>query len=231
MTANNRRIALAAAVAAVVLLPRSSEATISRSISFEEKVDGAAAVVLAKVVKNESRWDPSKRWILTYTTLKVDRALKGQPMQNSDLTVVTPGGEVDGIRQETIGAPAFEPGEEQVVFVANSKLGPTVAFMEQGAYDVQTDARGEKMIIPTASDSVVMDQQRGMAAPGEAPRSLNQFERAVKQRINVRNAEMKLIQKRNQQSPLVDLLARNKALVVLAIVGAMLASWQLLKKS
>jgi hypothetical protein len=229
MTTNNRRIALAAAVAATVLLPRSSEATISRSVSFDEKVDGAAAVVLAHVVKSEARWDPSKRWILTYTTFKVDRSLKGEPIQN-DLTLVTPGGEMDGIRQETIGAPAFEPGEEQVVFVANSKLGPTVAFMEQGAYDVQTDSRGEKMIMPAASDSVVMDQQRGTAAAAETPRSLNQFERAVKQRVQTQRAEMEMIQQRKQASPLVDLLARNKSLVALAVVGALLATWQLLKQ-
>lgn len=229
MTTNNRRLALVAAVAASVLLPRSSEATISRSVSFDEKVDGAASVVLGRVVKNETRWDPSKRWILTYTTVKVDRSLKGQPLQN-DLTIVTPGGEIDGVRQETIGAPAFEPGEEQVLFVANSKLGPTVAFMEQGAYDVQTDSRGEKMIIPAASDAVVMDQQRGSAAAAEAPRSLNQFERAVKLRVQEQRAEMEMIQKRNESSPLLDLVSRNKALVALAIIGAVLATWQLLKQ-
>jgi hypothetical protein len=225
MTTNNRRIALAAAVAASVLLPSSSYATVARSVSFNEKVDASATVVLGRCVKNEARWDASKRWILTYSTFAVDRSLKGAPVQG-DLTVVTPGGELNGIRQETIGA----PGDEQVLFVANSKLGPTIAFMEQGAYDVQTDSRGEKVIIPAASDSVIVDSQRGMAAAAEAPRSLSSFEGAVKQRVQQQRAEMEMIQRRKQSSPIVDLLGRNKALVTLALIGALLATWQLLKQ-
>jgi hypothetical protein len=213
MSANNRRFLLAAvATSAVLSFPQAGDASVARAVEFNEKVDNAAVIVVGRCTKAEARWDAQKRQILTYATFKVDKALKGQA---SEITVATPGGTVDGIHQETIGSPIFEPGDEQLLFVANSSIGPTVLYLAQGAYDV-----------------VRMDTQRGIAVAPEQPRTLDQLEREVRTRIAARRTEMAALQQKQAQpsASLMDVLARNKALVMLAMVGAALATWQLMKQ-
>lgn len=228
MTPNNRRLLLAAmAVATVLSFPKPAEASVARAVRFEEKVDNAAMIVVGRCTRSEARWDASKRWILTYSTFKVEKSLKGQPA--TEITVATPGGTVDGIHQQTIGSPIFEPGDEQVLFVANSSIGPTVLYLDQGTYDVREEA-GRKVAEPPQSDAVRLDTQRGVAVAPEEPRTLDELERAVKARIQARHNEMQLVREREQKQSLVDVLASHKLLVLLALIGAALATWQLMKQ-
>src|SRR6476620_5926017 len=100
MTTNNRTLFAVVLAAASTFVPVRAHATVAQAASFDEKVENAESIVLGRCVKTESRMDPSGRWIVTYSTFKVDQALKGQPA--SEVTVVTPGGEVNGIHQDTI---------------------------------------------------------------------------------------------------------------------------------
>jgi hypothetical protein len=36
--------------------------------TFDDKVDRAASIILGKCLRQESRFDPSGRWIVTYST-------------------------------------------------------------------------------------------------------------------------------------------------------------------
>jgi hypothetical protein len=86
---------------------------------------------------------------------------------------------------------------------------------------------------PAASDAVTIDTQRGMAVPAEEPRTLQQFERDVRdaeQRRAIKN-RMEMI-KRQPQEPLSlwSTIVRNKFLVALAIAGVALATWQYLRR-
>lgn len=174
-------------VAALTLATASSaSASIARAVSFDEKVAAAESVVVGKVVSQRSGPDPSGRWILTWSTFEVESALKGTAPRH--LTVVTPGGSHDGIRQETIGSPEFREGAEHVVFVDESQAGPTVAFLDQGVYDVVRDSRGRALVRPTASRLMVVDQATGMAAPasGEmsAPVPLEEFQSRIRASVD-----------------------------------------------
>lgn len=221
MTPNNPRLALAVAFALAV--PFAAEGSVSRSVKFEEKVDGAAAIVVGRCVKTESRWDAQKRFIVTYSTFEVEKTMKGRA--DSTVTVVTPGGEVDGIRQETIGAPSFAPGDENVLFVANSAAGPTVLFLDQGAYDIRTEG-SQKIVEPVQSEAVRVDTQRGVAVATEEPKSLDMFERAVRERVRERRAQdMKMLEERAKEESLWEMVARNKALVFLALIGIAIATF------
>src|SRR5205085_9474331 len=130
MTPNNRLAAVAAAL--VLLALPAAHAAIAAAASFDDKVDNAAAIILGKCVRTESRLDPSGRWILTYSTFAVEKSFKGGAA--GEVTLVTPGGSVDGVHQSTIGVPAFREGDEHVVFVKNTRLGPTVLYFDQGTY-------------------------------------------------------------------------------------------------
>jgi hypothetical protein len=179
MIVNPRPRLLLPTLAVALLASVPASASVARAVPFEEKVGAADAIVLGKVVATESAWDPSHKFIVTRSTFQVEKALKGTPAPQ--LTLVTPGGSVDGIRQETIGVPSFDEGDERVVFVRSSKSGPTVAFFDQGVYDVKRDSFGAVMVEPAASELVLVDTKsvRAASAAAPAPETLADFERRV----------------------------------------------------
>src|ERR1043166_7796176 len=212
---------LGAVTLAVSLTAATAHATIQRAINFDDKVDQAAAIVLGKVVRTHSQWDPSHRWILTYSTFAVEQTLKGTAP--AEVTVVTPGGTVDGVVQSTIGIRAFREGDENVIFVKNTAAGPTVLYFDQGAYDV-ADVQGEKMVIPVSTGAVHVDTQRGAVVESEHPRKLRDFEGAVRESIaRTRANQMQIVheKQKQQQASLTDTLMKYKLLVALALIGTL----------
>jgi hypothetical protein len=226
MSANNQRAALAIA-AVLALTPVTAEATIAQAVQFDRKVEQSAAIVLGRVVSQQSSWDANKQRILTYSKFRIEKTLKGFPSQ--EVTIVTPGGQVGDIAQDYVGIPRFTPGEDHVVFLRNTRVGPTVAFLEQGAYRVETDSRGERVVQPLVSAAVLVDTQRGVAVPPESVRSLSDFEGSVRLSIQRRQAnQMKMIEeKKRQDASLWSTVKRNRTIVIIALLGAVLATWQL----
>lgn len=232
MTPNNRLAILA--LTALLAVP-AANAAVATAASFDDKVDNAAAIILGRVAHTESRFDPTGRWILTYSTFNVEKAYKGNAA--GQITLVTPGGSVNGIHQATVGVPAFQEGDEHVVFVKNTKSGPTVLYFDQGTYDVSTDERGERVVTPVPTSLVTVDEQRGMAVSADEPRTLRQFERAVgdsMKSMEARKQKMSAapeLQPKPQSRPtVIDTLGQNKLLFALALLGIALAAWQLWKK-
>jgi hypothetical protein len=230
MASNNLIRALAAT--AVILTIPSAHASMAVAATFDDKVDHAASIILGKCLRQEARFDPSGRWIVTYTTFAVERTMKGNPMP--EMTIVTPGGEVGGVHQSTIGIPAFHPGAEHVLFVKNSSLGPTVLYFDQGAYDVTTDEHGEKIVTPVPSNLVKIDTQRGMAVPNDAPRSLPLFERQVGDTLrNLRDEKMRMgmtaAERLRKEASLWSVARENKWTILLALAGIAFATWRLLR--
>lgn len=221
-----RTLALAAVL---TLLPSRTEATLAEAKSFDEKVDHAASIVVGRCVAKESRWDNARRWILTYYQFEVEKNLKGLP--SNRITIVTPGGAVDNVQQDTVGVPKFNIGDEHVLFVRNTQAGPTVLYFEQGAYRVVREGN-ERVVMPQSSGAVLIDTQAGKAVSAEQVRSLREFEGRVKDTLKRRDAiRMDMLDKqRKAETSILSALQRNKALVLLALIGAVLATWQLVKR-
>lgn len=230
MTSNNRTLPLATLLlaASALLVTSSAKATLFEAATFDEKVANAAAIVVGKVVKQESRFDPDKRWILTYTTLRVEKTLKGGVPQ--EITIVTAGGTVGETSQTTVGVPVFSEGSDNVVFVRNTKLGPTVLYQDQGAYDVVSD-RGDRIVRPVATGAVHLDTQRGVAVANESPRTLKQFESAVQNtERRIQYQQMEMVRGRKPQRTLWNTFADNKWIIIIGAFGVALASIHLLRK-
>lgn len=213
----------------LLLVPVAADATISRAVQFDEKVKDAASIVVGTCISQRSEWDAGHNWVLTYSTFRVSQTLKGNPTQ--EITIVTPGGTVGGITQEIIGVPQFRQGEEHALFVRNSQAGPTVLYLEQGDYRV-VEERGERLVQPTVSSAVLVDTGRGTAVSPEGRRSMREFEGRVRDTIERHQRyQMEIVkQKKQQQASLRSQLYRNRSLLALALIGALLATWQLSKR-
>ena len=216
--------------ALLLLVPVAAHATIAQAMKFDDKVENAASIIVGTCVAQRSEWDPARNWILTYSTFRIEKTLKGMPGQS--ITIVTPGGTVDGITQEIIGVPRFREGEEHALFLRNSQAGPTVLYLEQGAYKVIKE-RGERVVQPAVSSVVLVDTGRGSAVAPEGRRSLREFEGSVRETIRRREAtRMEIIQRqKREQASLRNQIRRNRELLALALIGALLATWQLFRRS
>lgn len=218
-----------AAAALSLLLPIAAHASLARAATFDDKVENAAAILVGKCVKQHADWDADHRWILTYSTFTVEKSLKG-PAQ-PEVTIVTPGGSVGGIHQDTVGMPAFREGNDNVLFIRNTAAGPTVLYFEQGAYDVVRNDHGDRIVQPVATDAVHIDTQRGVAVAPEGPRPLPQFEREVGESMRRALNRMGIVKPQpKKQASMSEILRRNKLLVVLAAFGLFLSAGQLFRR-
>ena len=199
-------------------------------MSLESKVDDAAGIFMGRCVSQQSQWDAAHKWIVTYSTFEVDQTLKGFPAQR--VTVVTPGGSVDGVHQETIGVPKFREGEQHVIFLRDTKIGSTVLDFEQGDYRVTSDDRGTLLAEPAVSAAVLISDSGAPVQP-ETVRPLAEFQTSIRDRVRKREIEkMEMIRERaNQEASLWNVVMRNRGLIALALAGAVLATWQLVKRS
>ena len=201
-------------------------ATTIRLIPFDQKVDRAASIFFGKCLRSESRLDPGGR-IVTYSTFAVEKMLKGAPAQEA--TVVLPGGTIGDVRTVVIGTPGLQDGQEYVVFVRNTSAGPTILYWTQGVYSVETDAGGQKNVIPVARGAVLIDTQRGMAVAAEEAMPIAQFESRLRDTISRHEAlRMEMVERQRSHSRgLLAVLFDNKMLVLLGL-GASAAAIRLL---
>jgi len=230
MTSNNHGIAAILMAAAAALIPVQAAATVVQAASFDEKVQAAESIILGRCTKTHSQFDPTGRWILTYSTFQIEESMKGLPAP--EITIVTPGGEVNGIHQDTIGVPTFRQGEEHVLFVRHSRVGPTVLYFDQGAYDVGTDEQGQKVVKPTPSGAVRLDTQRGVVVAPETEQPLRSFENSVRESIHRTGLNrMGMVPRpQEQQASIWSVIARNKLLATLALIGALIATWRFVRR-
>ena len=115
----------------------------------------------------------------------------------------------------------------------DTQSGPTIAFLEQGDYRVEKNARGDRLAVPAVSSGVLVDTGRGTAVNVEEPRALSDLENGVQNSVRrgaARNRMEMLEREKKQQSSLWNQIQRNKLLVTLALLGALIASWQLVRR-
>lgn len=246
MTPNNpfsqrRLCALIVSGVAVGLLTlaQPAGATLARAVSFDEKVATADSIVLGRCLRTESKFDPSGKWIVTYSTFAVEKSFKGGG-QPGEMTLVTPGGKVNGLHQRTVGVPEFQQGDAKVLFVKGSDLGPSVLFFDQGTYELAKDSRGETTVAPVQSAAVLLDSQTGQVTRSEEPiRTLRKFEQDVAvslrrtggKQIHEFSAAGKQPEKRASSvwRETLDFARENKLVLSLVALGLLIAMVQLLR--
>jgi hypothetical protein len=111
-----------------------------RQMSTEQLTTGSDVVVVGKVAGMKSAWTADRSRIVTTVSIAVDEQLKGAAPV-STLSVVVPGGEIDGVGEWYSHSARFRRDEEVVVFARKDKEGTMrVAGGSQGKVSVTRDA-------------------------------------------------------------------------------------------
>jgi hypothetical protein len=96
----------------MLLVHHAASLTVEK-ISLEELTAQSDLIVRGIVVSSSSQWEQSS--IYTYTTIRVEELLKGNPP--ADLRVKQLGGRVGEIAAEVPGTPELNPKDEVVLFL------------------------------------------------------------------------------------------------------------------
>jgi hypothetical protein len=95
----------------------------NQPVPIEERARGAERVVVATVAGANARYERNEfgdELIVTYATLQVEEALKGQGGQ---ITLAVEGGTVDGMTMRVSSLPVVSPGERAVFFLTPGPKG------------------------------------------------------------------------------------------------------------
>ena len=218
-------------VPALTLLCASTlPASVAKAMQFEEKVDRADAVVLGEVVRSSSRFEQGGKWIVTDTTVKVEKTFKGQSV--GEVVLTTPGGSVGGLHQQTVGVPRLENGAERVLFLKELKDGgTTIVGMAQGAYEVTKASDGKQIVLPMSSELILVDERTGMVVAAEESRkTVDQFEAAVRNATDKRpmiqaasSVSARITDRVEQAHPFSTFVEENKTILLVLAIGALLS--------
>ena len=146
-------------------------------ISVEDLTREADVIIIGDIKEVESRWNPGRTMIYTYSTLYVEKYVKGGEEQKT-LTIITEGGTVDDSSVWVEDVPIFTKNETVLVFLKQDEHGFTVVGWVQGKYIIENenvyDISGEKTsledflhrIEDTPQDVVTPAAQAIPEAPG-----------------------------------------------------------------
>lgn len=174
---NLARRAAVAALAVAASFP--VYGTLVPALSFEELVRDSETVVHGRVASVRVGWDADHAAIWTYYEIVPQEAFKGSP--GPALIIQEPGGEIDGLKMEVVGAPRYQVGEEVVVFAARAPLGLRTCGWGQGRFVVEGDP-GRKRVRRELGD-IQLVSARGRASPAGQGAAPDQDLEAFKQKI------------------------------------------------
>jgi hypothetical protein len=138
----SNRVALLCALLLLPVCVVPGRATTVVPPDFTELVNESDFVVRAVVesVRAEYRNTPQGRVIVTFVQLQVRETLAGQPPSRVELQMI--GGQIGDDRLELVGAPRFNVGDEDFLFVRDNgtNLNPLYALMH-GRYPILRDTK------------------------------------------------------------------------------------------
>ena len=116
-------------------------------ITLEEIARQADVVAVGTVDRLRSEWNGNKSRIQTLVTIRVEQQLKGTPA-GGELTVLVPGGEVDGVGEVYSHTDRFRQDEEVVVFAKRDSRGTLrIATGDRGKLLITHDQSTGKRIV------------------------------------------------------------------------------------
>jgi len=163
--------------------------------SFDELVSRAQMIFQGSVTDVRSEWtgEGAQRHILSYVTLKVEDAIKGNP--GSTVTLRMLGGTVGGETMEVTDAPKFKVGDRDILFVENNgtQFVPLVGIMH-GRFRLKQDAAGQDAVFTNEgsplSDVSKLGKNEEVVSAGHAM-SKQEFRQAIQAKEQEQAGQLK----------------------------------------
>src|SRR6266699_250758 len=141
--------------------------------SFDDLVGRAEMIFQGTVTDVRSEWtgEGAQRHIMSYVTVKVEEAIKGNPGANVTLRML--GGTVGAETMQVADAPKFKVGNRDILFVENNgtQFIPLVGIMH-GRFRVKKDETGRDAVFTNEgsplSDVTQLGKSEGAASAGHA---------------------------------------------------------------
>ncbi len=149
-----------------------SRGTTVERLTLDDMVKKANKIVIGKVSNSRTYWSNNGKLILTNYTITVDETVKGLPAKTLELTAI--GGQIGNLTLHVAGMPAFETGENAVVFVEATGAFSTVVGLGQGKFTI---TNGE--VSNNVTNLAFPDGRPGQ----ELKMPLNTFKTAIRQRL------------------------------------------------
>lgn len=113
------------------------------------------AIVVARCISYESKWNDEGTLIFTYVTFKIEHTIDGES-QDDFLTLRLIGGQVGDVVQTVPDLPRFNEEGEVILFLGqkNEDGYPTLASMKNGALQIQTDKNTGQRIVSTPTSGI-----------------------------------------------------------------------------
>jgi hypothetical protein len=165
-----RRVSLGLLVGVVLLgalwACRPAGATVVVPVPIDSLARDADVVVVGRVTKIASYWEPRHASVFTRITLAVDEVWKGDGV-GATLVVRQVGGQLPGRHAWVFGSPEFTRGEKVLVFLRRMADGALrVVHLYQGKFSVVPDSEtGEELVHQPLSPAGV----ELLRAPGAPP--------------------------------------------------------------
>jgi len=163
--------------------------------SFDELVSRAQMIFQGSVTDVRSEWtgEGAQRHIMSYVTLKVEDAIKGNP--GSTVTLRMLGGTVGGETMEVADAPKFKVGDRDILFVENNgtQFVPLVGIMH-GRFRVEKDTTGQDAVFTNEGSPLSDVTQLGKsekAASAGRPISKQEFRQAIQAKAQEQVGQLK----------------------------------------
>ena len=113
----------------------------------DDLVRRADVIVIGKVAHTKSAWNADRSRITTTVTLSVDQSLKGGAP--GTVTIVSLGGEVDGVGEWYSHAAQFKLDEEVLVYAQRDAQGKLrVSSGNRGKISIQRDEKTGRRVLP-----------------------------------------------------------------------------------
>ena len=143
-----RTIVLLAFAWTVILIgPNSLRCQPKKSLT-DQLSQEADVIVVGNVNHLASEWDATKSRIQTRVTIAVSDVIKGGAGSQS-VTIVVPGGEVDGVGEWYSHTASFKKDEDVVVFAKKDPKGNfRIASGQMGKFTVKKDPASGRRIVP-----------------------------------------------------------------------------------
>ena len=123
----------------------------------------ADVILTGKVIRQKSSWNGDKSRIFTNVVVQADEYLKGEHSGNT-ISLVTPGGEVDGVGELYSHMPEFKNDEEVLLFLKKDKKTNQykVSGGEEGKLTLYKNKNGETVTSSNTKISFLKEQIKNL---------------------------------------------------------------------